>query len=129
MHPSDVVLQVVQSLTDPDLRKQKACQWSLDQDEGMAVWKHAIDRWRPLLVIMDINCTEWTTVQGINYSASKGNLHVLHEMREKVRPTINMCTETAAQQAMAGRLFLIGQPLGSTIPKDLSSRRCCRYPV
>ena len=90
-------------------------QWSLDSDEGMAVWRHAVEQWRPLLVIMDISCTPWTRLVNTNYSHRPEELQA---MRDHDMPTITMCVETAVQQASRGRLFMIGQPLGSALPRQ-----------
>ena len=78
--------------------------WALDTDLGMAVWRHAVERWRPLLVIMDISCTPWTRLVNTNYGHRPEELQ---EMRDHDMPTIEMCAETAVQQASSGRLFLM----------------------
>ena len=89
--------------------------WHLDSDEGMAIWEHAVEEWRPLLVIMDISCTPWTRLTSTNYSHRPKELK---SMRDHDLPTIKLCVQTAIRQASAGRLFLIGQPVGSQLPKQ-----------
>ncbi|MCR9077421.1 MAG: hypothetical protein NXI07_15410 [bacterium] len=43
--------------------------WSLGTPEGRHQWKHAVTTFRPRLISMAVNCTEWTVLNyGMRYT-------------------------------------------------------------
>ena len=104
----------------------KVYDFDLYTKDGIQTLWSAIQRLRPLLIIIAWPCTEWSLFnQNMNYSY---RLEVLEEKRQEQRPLVNLGADICEYQRSQGRLYLGENPMNSALWREPSVVKVTDHP-
>ena len=78
-------------------------------------WRHARKEYKPLLVVVETECTDWNIFnENLNYRG-KDRMHELHARRELQYPLVEEGIKACYDQIYDGNFFLVENPAASRI--------------